>query len=121
MENLTLFLDPSLEMDNSTDDVDTVKLSYKSTDSQDLEIILYVCSIFFYYLLFLAYYHCFLKDVEGDEKKKRNVMNTCTMKEARQLYAKIKQKAEHVMDKKHEEDACWDPEIGMTDFKMIGI
>ena len=51
----------------------------------------------------------------------KSKFNTCTMKEARQLYAKIKQKAEHVMDKKHDEDACWDPEIGMTDFKMIGI
>ena len=106
-------------MDNSTD-VEAVSMANNSPAGQYLEIILYVCSIFVYYILFLAYYHFFLKDVESDEKKKRAVMNSATMKEARELYAKIKHKAELVQDKKHEEDAIWDPEIGMTDFRMIG-
>ena len=109
------------ERDINSTDVEAVSMTNTSSLlGQDLEIILYVCSIFVYWILFLAYYHFFLKDVEGDEKKKRAVMNSATMKEARQLYAKIKQKAELVLDKKHEEDAIWDPEIGMTDFRMIG-
>ena len=40
------------------------------------------------------------------------------MKEARELYEKMRQKAELVMDRKHEEDAIWDPEIGMSEFKL---
>ena len=106
-------------MDNSTE-VEAVSMANNSPAAQDLEIILYVSSIFVYYILFVAYYHFFIKNVESDEKKKRAVMNLATMKEARELYAKIKQKAELALDKKHEEDAIWDPEIGMTDFKMIG-
>ena len=43
-------------------------------------------------------------DVEKvNEKKKRAVMNFATMKEVCQMHAKIKQKAEQVMDKKHKE------------------
>ena len=42
------------------------------------------------------------------------------MKEAREVheYEEIKQKADVVLDKKREEDAIWDPEIGMSDFKI---
>ena len=42
------------------------------------------------------------------------------MKEAREVheYEEIKQKADLVLDKKREEDAIWDPEIGMSDFKI---
>ena len=43
-------------------------------------------------------------DVEKvNEKKKRAVMNFATMKEVCQMHAKIKQRAEQVMDKKHKE------------------
>ena len=68
-----------MKVDNDAN-VEAVLLTDDSEAGQDLDILLYICPIFVYYLWFLAYHHLFLKNVDRDAKKKQKVMNLATMK-----------------------------------------